>query len=406
MTTFRVVLVAIVLACGLSLPVRARGAPDAPTLPGQPHQDAHAAVFEITWLEGGECLPPPDPARPALESAAAAWGGVLASPIPIAVSACWTETPACGGLACGGTTQFLFNSPNTPFIDTAYPAALANALAGQDLVPGPEISIAFRAGHSWDFASDPPGNFVTVAEHELGHGLGFTGNLYASYGVGFCGDGLLGPLYPCPTVFDRFVVDSLGVTLLDYKTPDPRILGQKLVSDANFGGPNAFARYLNADPKLYTPAEFVQGSSLSHLDTGFSGTAEALMLPFDPVAGIGPVTRGIFQDLGWKLSDGSPNLSLDGPRTVPPGDPAAFSAAVTWGGYTGQPLTYTWQIDGGETITHTGRGLTDTLTLYWENEGLKTLAVMASGLEQAAGATRAVRVALPERKIYLPAVRR
>ena len=88
--------------------------------------------------------------------------------------------------------------------------------------------------------------------------------MYESYNIGFCGNG---PYYwyLCPTVYDRFVVDSLDVPLLDYLNSSPPTLGTRLKSDASFGGPNTRTQN-GAAARLNTPATFEQGVSLSHLD--------------------------------------------------------------------------------------------------------------------------------------------
>ena len=158
--------------------------------------------------------------------------------------------------------------------ETSYPIALANAFSGKDLDPvRADMTMQFRSDVLWSFATTTTRltgptsdeDFVAVALHEIAHGLGFEGNMYESYNVGFCGDGPIGFLYPCPTPYDRFVVDSTGVPLLDYRSPDPRELGTRLKSDANFGGPNTVAANGGTAAKLYTP-NIWERSSLSHLD--------------------------------------------------------------------------------------------------------------------------------------------
>lgn len=354
-----------------------------------------SGVFIVTWQSG--CAAPPSGAVTALEAAAALWGGRLLTPLDIHVSACWTSSPPCTGLACGRTAGYLFNPPNAPQVDSAYPIALANTLAGLDLNGSQhELSIWFDADESWSFAVDPPGNFLIAALHELGHGLGFESGFYESYNIGFCGDGPSGYLYPCPTVFDRAVVDASGVPLLSYKLPDPRVLGTKLKSDAHFGGPNTRLSNGGGAVQLYTPAVFDQGSSISHLALSYTGGADGLMTPSAGVASgsppIGPLTVQIFRDLGWPLAGGAPNLSTSGPAALGLDQPLAFQTQLVWPAYSGQPVTYTWTVDGQPDILHTGAGLTDTLTQSWNESGLHTLIVTASGPFGQASTTRSLLV--------------
>jgi len=313
----------------------------------------------------------------------------------------------CAGIACGDTTTYLRNFNQAPLVDTFYSSALANALAGVDLSPNSEdINVWFSAGENWSFVtSGAPGagtDFVSVALHESAHGLGFEGNMYESYNVGFCGDGFYGFLYPCPTIYDRFVVDQSGVPLLSLQYPDPRVLGAKLKSDANFGGPNTTAQNGTA-AKLYTPATWDQGSSLSHLDPAtFSGGPNSLMLP-DYQSGVrhpGLVTMAIMQDMGWLRAD-APNVIAAARQSAVVGQTMTWNAALVWSEYASQSITYTWTATDHAAIVHAGRGVTDMATLRWTTPGLKTVTVMATGMGTSASAVYSVEASY---RVYVPLV--
>jgi hypothetical protein len=261
------------------------------------------AVFHITWQ--ASCETPPAEAVTALEYAAGLWGTWISSTVPVEVTSCWTPNLGSGdALGTGMPTEYVRDFPGAPLVDTAYPAALANALSGSDLNPAQvDMTLQFKSDVTWSFvttathltAPTEDKDFVTVALHELAHGLGSIGNMYEDYNVGFCGEGPYGYLYPCPTPYDWFAVDSAGVPLLDYRAPDPRELGTRLKSDANFGGLNAVVAN-GGLVKLYTPAAFYFGSSLSHLDLSTFQTGEnRLMTPsYNGVARHpGPVTLAI-----------------------------------------------------------------------------------------------------------------
>lgn len=343
------------------------------------------AFFQIDWNPG--CEVPPDAARDALLAAAAAWEGQLTSPLTISVQACWISSPPCAGLACGSPEGFLSNFSQAPQVDTAYPVALANALSGQDLNGAlAEITIHFDSAHSWDFSIDPVGDFMTVAMHELGHGLGFYTGMYESYNVGYCGDGLYGALYPCPTVYDRFVVDSLNIPLLSYKMPDPRVMGAKLKSDANFGGPSTLSQNGGASIPLYAPPTFDMGSSICHLDVDYANTADGLMTPYG-AGGLGPLTAALMHDLGWEMAGGTPDLRLAGPLALGAGQTGEFSAGLNWPAYAGQPITYTWSLPGGTIEVHSSRGVTDTLSWSPTSTGFSPISVTASGPFQPSSTT-------------------
>ncbi|NJN99703.1 MAG: hypothetical protein HC875_39180 [Anaerolineales bacterium] len=112
--------------------------------PGEPQ----AAGMLVTWDE--HCPAPPEGARVALDYAATIWGGLLTTPVPIAVRACWSSSVPAGALATGDATSYVRNFTGAPLADTYYPIALANALAGQDLLPGDqEISLKFKQDANW-----------------------------------------------------------------------------------------------------------------------------------------------------------------------------------------------------------------------------------------------------------------
>ncbi len=125
----------------------------------------------------------------ALQYAATIWGSLLQSNVPIVVDVSFASLPCtANGLANTTVSAADPNFPHAPVADTLYPQALANALAGSDLLPATDdITIVFNSdvdnatclgSRSWYYGLDgtPPGtdlDFVTVAMHEIAHGLGF-----------------------------------------------------------------------------------------------------------------------------------------------------------------------------------------------------------------------------------------
>ncbi|MBN2005609.1 MAG: PKD domain-containing protein [Anaerolineae bacterium] len=375
------------------------------------------AAFTLIWTES--CETPPAEAVTTLKYAAGLWGTWLSSTVPIEVSACWTPNLGTGdALGTGMPTGYIRNFPGAPLADTAYPIALANALNGSDLDPsGVDITLQFKSDVAWSFVTETlrlaaPADgedFVAIALHELAHGLGFVGNMYESYSVGFCGDGMYGSLYPCPTPYDWFAVDGTGVPLLSYHAPavDPRELGTRLESDANFGGPNTIAANGGTAAKLYTPPTFYFGSSLSHLDlTTFEGGENDLMTPVyngGAARHPGAVPLAIFQDMGWLRADGAPNVVATGPSVGDVGQTITFAGSLVWPAYAGQPLTFTWTATDQMTVTHPGLAATDGVTFAWNTPGDKRLTLTATDGVVYASATRTffARIA-----IFLPLVLR
>lgn len=124
-----------------------------------------------------------------------AWGAVLQSDVEIKVDATFARlncTATGGTLGAAGTNWILNDFPGA-IPNTLYHSALADAIAGEDLVPDPDdpADIASRfngdlgkpdclAGSGWYLGLDgktPEGqiNFLNVVMHELGHGLGAQG---------------------------------------------------------------------------------------------------------------------------------------------------------------------------------------------------------------------------------------
>lgn len=356
------------------------------------------ATFDILWLEGGNCTMPPSNAVTALNYAAGLWGTWIASAVPISVTVCWTANPSGGdALGTGMPSKYVYNFSSAPLVNTYYPIALANALSGSDLYSGADITLQFDSDVPWSYATATIGesaptesyDFIAVALHELAHGLGFVGNMVEEYNVGFCGNSM-SSLY-CPTPYDWFAVDSAGIPLLNYLTPDPRQLAARLKSDAKSGGPNTVAANGGAAARLHTPDAWQLGSSLSHLDyTTYQPTANRLMTP--SYSGVtrhpGPVTLAILQDMGWRRTDGVPNVVTTGPLIVGAGQAAALTGNLVWSGYTGQPITYTWKATEHTTVTHPGKADADNATFTWISPGEKQITLTATDGVTTAHATR------------------
>lgn len=124
--------------------------------------------------------------------AAEIWAAVLDSPVPIRVRVRMSALTCSATqltLGTGGPTTLAWNFPNAPRADTAYPVALASALARTDLGSGDDMELNFnlvfdqgcRSNYAgWWYGLDPavptPGDrfsMLSVALHEFGHGLGF-----------------------------------------------------------------------------------------------------------------------------------------------------------------------------------------------------------------------------------------
>ncbi len=287
----------------------------------------------------GETVPPwPVEAQAAFNYAAGIWQTLLAPSQTIVVYACWRSDLGAGVLGSAGPATFHRDFTGAPMAGTWYPVALANELAGRDLNDSdPEINANFSSDFDWYFGTD--GNtggkvdFATVVLHELGHGLGFVGSMRVILRVGSWGGGT-----SYPFIYDRFTEDGSGTALLNTAVyPNYSIaLGNALTSGAvYFNGPHANAANSGQRVKLYAPSSWQSGSSYSHLDEVFNNTPNALMTyslaPGEVIHNPGPVTLGMFQDMGWAAeAPNTPPQLADLPDVVVAMDGYADNVMDLW----------------------------------------------------------------------------
>lgn len=254
----------------------------------------------------------PAVAQAATRFAAGIWGSYLVSEVPIVVDIDWEDRDDERLLASAGPAT-LFRDFTGSEPDTWYPVALAEAIAGRDLNDAEDADIVVNANSTanWYFGTD--GNtprreidLVSVMLHELGHGLGFLSSVDTinenQLAIGF-GDRFI--------IYDIFLETPDGVPLTDpsvFTNPSDALLMAATANNLRFAGPRAVAENAEQRPRLFSPAVFDNGSSISHLnESSFpAGTEHALMTPFlsageathDP----GGITLGIFTDLGWTVN--------------------------------------------------------------------------------------------------------
>ncbi len=263
----------------------------------------------------------------AFSYAADIWSSQLASDVPIKVHLVYF-LPAGSALGVGianATKDF----PGAPQADTWYPSALANAIAGVDLQPGEDdMTIYMSNTTNWYFGTDgntPAGmtDFVSVALHELGHGLGFTSIVKVAGGQGSIGRITSSDFPPTtfpfpmlagePGVFDRFIFhNGSGFFITNdtvFPNPSQALAGVLTGGDLFLNAPIARMSHNGLLPKLYVPSVFALGSSVTHLDdaTFPAGDTNSLMShsigQAEAIHSPGPIVMGLFQDLGWPLCE-------------------------------------------------------------------------------------------------------
>ena len=258
-------------------------------------------------------------AEAAFQYAVDIWSTILVSDVPIRVDARFRPLPP-RVLGSAGTTNLFANFADDIAPDTWYVSALADAIAGEDLnlevdsvAEYPDIITNFSSVFNWYYGTDlnpadDEFDFVTIVLHELGHGLGFTGFAAVddSTNVGEIRVDYRGLFIP--VVYNNFVEDKGDTAILDF--PDPSVkLGEKLTDSLFMTGENTVAALGGKEPPLYTPDEWVQGTSYSHWDeeTFPPGDPNSLMTPFAGFAEadhrVGDITKGLFEDMGWTINE-------------------------------------------------------------------------------------------------------
>jgi hypothetical protein len=191
-----------------------------------------------------------------------------------------------------------------------YPVALAEKIAGENLNNDLEgdMQLTINSSQPWYLGTDgqtPTGKYdlVTVALHEICHGLGF----FDSFNI----DGTFGWYSPIPIIYDTFVENYAGTRLTDtlkFKNYSTALRNQYLGVPLYFNGPLLKKYSLqnnisDSRARLWAPATWDAGSSISHLDENKTLRENSLMTPFidygEAIHNPGKYTFSILGDLGW-----------------------------------------------------------------------------------------------------------
>lgn len=271
-------------------------------------------------------VPPPANVKLIFEQAAATWANFLMSDIPIRIYVKWRPL-ATGVLGSAGAYSSVRNFVGANKLNTWYPIALAEKMAHSNL-NGTESDIIAT------FNSDFPDWFIgtngvptssqidlySVVLHEMGHGLGFIGQIQADVTSNSTSLSTAG--YGYPGIFDQFIFDNKNKLLVDtltYKNNSNQIFKQ-IISDSLYLSSTSILRNnANKSARLYAPKPtqrnptnllgYIEGSSVYHVDqnTYPPGNLNALMTPQiargEITPQLGSIVKGVFNDMGWYSSN-------------------------------------------------------------------------------------------------------
>lgn len=249
------------------------------------------------------------------------WGHYLDSPVGIEVRV-WMDPLSCtllsGVLGHATSPTVHKNFTGAPIWDTYYPQALANSLYGSDLAPlDVDIEATFNSdigsgscmpGNSWYYgldgnASSTQFDFVTVALHELGHGLGVQTYVNLNTGQKFMltDDGYERNLeqhfatpfwYPSMSDAQRVVANTSDPDLHWYE------------QGVNAAGQNLSAGYVNGHVRMHGPSTLSPGSSVNHFSNALVPD-EVMEATYNGPNHDPGLALNLLNDIGWKIANKS-----------------------------------------------------------------------------------------------------
>ncbi|HXA15549.1 MAG TPA: PA domain-containing protein [Thermoanaerobaculia bacterium] len=246
------------------------------------------------------------------QRAADIWGALIDSKVDILVDASFASLD-CGTtsavLGQASATRIVRNFTNAPQQNVWYPIALADALAGQDLLntgvgtPQPHIQAQFNSqidspsclgGVGWYYGFDAnhgtKEDLLVVLLHELGHGLGFAGVTNGATGAMSSN---------FPSVFEQHMFDNTVALHWSQMTDSQRLTSstndQNVVWDGS-STTTAALKFLGGTPtfRISAPVSVAKTYQINtaafgpHLTVaGINGTIAATL----PADGCNPITN-------------------------------------------------------------------------------------------------------------------
>ncbi len=249
----------------------------------------------------------PEEAKEAFKYAVSIWEQHVSSPVDINILARW-ENIEGNIVANSRPTAFHKNFNEAPKSNIFYPIALSEKLSGRELNGSKEADIecSFNGLKSWYLGIDGNTNntkydLVTVALHEIAHGLGIAGFFKDENGLGKYNN-----TTDTPSAYDYFVFNTLKQRIADnnlFNSPSVELHQQLTSNSLNF----IYSEEMNetATANIYAPGNWNPGASIYHLKQAnvSAGEENELMSPFtykgEAIHAPGEKTLHILSEIGW-----------------------------------------------------------------------------------------------------------
>lgn len=180
-----------------------------------------------------------------------------------------------------------------------YPGEFINQLLGTDQFNGSNITIAFNSTKDWcySFTEEPfqdQQDLITVALHELTHGLGLSSSLNKSS-------------EKMPFIYDKFIVNGDGDYVVNTESYTKSKSSPDLTSnDLYYAGTNML-NVANEPVKLHAPNK-LSSASICHFDRIYGTDENARLMMPGTAYGIstryfGAYSLAILEDIGWTMKN-------------------------------------------------------------------------------------------------------
>jgi len=235
------------------------------------------------------------------------WSEFIFSSVPINVYIEWTNL-GNGILGSAGPSNILRNFDGAPQNDYYYPIAIAEKMIGFNQNGNEaDIDASFNSNFSnWYIGTDGiPTNrqidLLSVVIHEIGHGLGYTGNISANTTNQTASHNNL-------CIYDKFIIDEFNNSATNttiYPNPSNKLY-HLITSDSLYqSNVGILSENNNVRAKLYAPSSFSPGSSIYHVNQESypAGNPNALMthsIAYGEISrNLGPIVKGLYKEMGW-----------------------------------------------------------------------------------------------------------